>query len=68
MGLRDFIKPKQSDTNEELIEKAVSVYERNELLYKGKSMNWLLRVTADEVGIKKDELIDILEKFYGDDE
>ena len=66
MALRDFIKPKQKiDTdNEEVIERIVTTFEKNMELYKDKSLNWNVRVTADELEITKDELCEILDKYY----
>lgn len=63
MGLRDFIKPKEADINKE---KAIEVYEKNMGLYKGKSTTMLLMITADELGIRKDDLMDILQEYYED--
>jgi len=66
MALRDFIKPKQKIdvNNEEVIERIVNTFEKNMELYKGKSLNWNVRVTADELEITKDELCEILDKYY----
>ena len=66
MALRDFIKPKQKIDvdNEEVIERIVNTFEKNMELYKGKSLNWNVRVTADELDITKDELCEILDKYY----
>lgn len=66
MALRDFIKPKQKIDvdNEEVIERIVNTFEKNMELYKGKSLNWNVRVTADELEITKDELCEILDKYY----
>jgi hypothetical protein len=63
MGLRDFVKPKETDINKE---KAIEVYEKNMDLYKGKSTTMLLMITADELGIRKDNLMDILQEYYED--
>ena len=67
MNLRKCIPMKVSSaTEQEDFESiAVSVFEKNaNTLYKNKSMTWNLRVTADELGIRKDELCEILEKYY----
>ena len=70
MALRDFIKTKRDNAleTEEFIELAVSTFEKNNELYSGKSIAWNVRVTADELEIKKDELLDILDKHYGTEE
>lgn len=67
MSLRDFIKPKKNIdiNNEETREQCVDVFEKNTELYKGKSLTWVVRVTADELGITKDELCEALDQHYG---
>lgn len=70
MSLRDFIKPKKSldIENEESIEQCVDTFEKNNELYKGKSLTWIVRVTADELDITKDELCEALDQHYGSQE
>lgn len=70
MALRDFIKAKMNyDSDDELfIEKAVKVFEKNTELYKGKSLAWNIRISADELNIRKDELLELLDKHYGTQE
>lgn len=67
MGLRDFIKPKAKidAQDEEQVEKIVKTFEKNMELYAGKSLTWNVRVTADELGITKDELCETLDTYYG---
>lgn len=67
MGLRDFIKPKAKidAQDEEQVEKIVKTFEKNMELYTGKSLTWNVRVTADELGITKDELCETLDTYYG---
>jgi hypothetical protein len=63
MSLRDFIKPKEKGIDKD---KAIEVYEKNVDLYKGKSTTMLLMITADELGMRKDDLMDILQEYYED--
>lgn len=67
MSLKDFIKPK-SIRAEDFQAHAVQTFEKNVELYKGKSLSWNTRITADELGIKKDELCEILDEYYGSSE
>jgi len=59
---------KEVKIDEELVDNVVSTYERNVDKYKGKSLTWYVRITADELGIKKDLLCDILDEYYDSDE
>lgn len=59
---------KKVDIDEDLIENTVATYEKNCELYKGKSLTWCVRITADELGMKKDTLCEILDKYYGSEE
>lgn len=71
MALRDFIKPKNSNTElneDEFREKVITTFEKNVELYKGKSLTWNVRITADELKIGKDELCEILDEHYGSQE
>lgn len=64
MNLRDALKNTLKKEDDTIIQQVVSTYEKNEMLYKDKSITWKVRVTADELNMKKDQLIDILEKYY----
>lgn len=71
MALRDFIKPKSEKpeiNEEEFKEKVITTFEKNVELYKGKSLTWNVRITADELKIPKDELCEILDEHYGSQE
>lgn len=59
---------KDVELSEDVTNEAVALYERNVEKYKGKSITWCVRVTADELGIKKDSLCEILDKYYGSEE
>lgn len=63
MGLRDVIR-KDPELDEDMIQHAVDVYEKNVCLYKDKSMTWVIRITADELGMRKDDLCEVLENYY----
>lgn len=63
MGLRDVIR-KDPELDEDMIQHAVDTYEKNIYQYKGKSMNWVIRITADELGMKKDTLCEVLDDYY----
>ena len=65
MKLRDFIKPKTGDKDEDII---ISTFEKNLELYKNKSMSWIVRITADETRIRIDELQQLLEQYYNKEE
>lgn len=67
MGLRDVIR-KDPELDEDLIQNAVLTYEKNMCQYKGKSMNWIIRITADELGMKKDDLCEVLDGYYTEHE
>ena len=60
MALQDFIKDKEQRDTEEIISK----YEQNCNKYASMSSNWTLRITADELGMSKEDLQDILENYY----
>ena len=47
---------------------SVMVYEKNMYQYKGKSMTWIIRITADELGMKKDDLCEVLDDYYTEHE
>lgn len=71
MALRDFIKPKntvQDYDTDEFKEKVITTFEKNVELYKGKSLTWNVRITADELKINKDLLCEILDEHYGSTE
>ena len=65
MKLRDFIKPKTDDKN---TDEVINTFEKNLKLYKNQSMGWIVRITADETKIKVDELQEILEQYYDNEE
>jgi hypothetical protein len=63
MGLRDVIR-KDPELDEDMVQNAVDTYEKNMYQYKGKSMTWIIRITADELGMKKDDLCEVLDDYY----
>ena len=63
MGLRDVIR-KDPELDEDMVQNAVQTYEKNMYQYKGKSMNWIIRITADELGMRKDDLCEVLDEYY----
>ena len=60
MALQDFIKEKEQQDVSEIISK----YEQNCNKYASMSSNWTLSITADELGMSKEDLQDILENHY----
>ena len=58
----------ERDAEDEIIQNIVGVYENNFDKYPHKSIAWILRITAEEVGLEKEMLIDILNDYYGDPE
>jgi len=65
--MAEIIRKMAEDDGKELAELAKQTFEKNEELYKGKSDQWLIRVTADELGMRKDDLCDILSECYGEE-
>lgn len=65
MKLRDFIKPKTGDKD---IDEVLNTFEKNLKLYKGQNMSWIVRITADETRIRVDELQELLEQYYDNEE
>ena len=65
MKLRDFIKPKTGDKD---IDEVLNTFEKNLKLYKSQSMSWIVRITADETRIRVDELQELLEQYYDNEE
>lgn len=60
MALQDFIKEKEQQDVSEIISK----YEQNCNKYASMSSNWTLSITADELGMSKEDLQEILENYY----
>lgn len=44
--------------------RVVTLFKQNEKTYKGKSDKFLLRITADELGMDKDSVMEILAEHY----
>ena len=65
--MAEIVRKMANDDGKELAELAKQTFEKNEELYKGKSDQWLIRVTADELGMRKDDLCDILSECYGEE-
>lgn len=65
--MAEIVRRMAEDDGKELAELAKQTFEKNEELYKGKSDQWLIRVTADELGMRKDDLCDILSECYGEE-
>lgn len=57
-------KDKNQNNDKEFIAKVVQTFEKNEEQYNKNSTKWIIRITADELNIKQDDLITILEKYY----
>lgn len=58
----------ERDAQDEIVQNIANVYETNFEKYRHKSIAWVLRITAEEVGLEKDALVDILNDYYGDEE
>ena len=54
------LKSKSNRTDEEQKLLVVQTFLKNEELYSGKSDSWNLRITADELGMRKDDVAEIL--------
>lgn len=68
MNLRDMLNSsKQHKDIDAVTDMVVDKFEKNTNLYSGKSVAWCLRITADELSMKLDEVREILEKYYSDD-
>lgn len=63
MQLRE-IRRKVNPEDEGIRRLAMETYEKNLELYKGKSEQWMIRVTADELAMKKETLCQLLEECY----
>lgn len=71
MNLRDMLNADATKNNreerDEVVDIVVSTYEKIAEKYSGKSIAWNLRITADELSMKQEDVREILEKFYSDD-
>lgn len=71
MNLREMLnahKEKRSEDEISEIEQAVvDMYERQAEIHKNKKITFLVRITADQLGMKYDAVQEILEKHYSDD-
>lgn len=54
------LKSKSNRIDEEQKLLVVQTFLKNEELYSGKSDSWNLRITADELGMRKDDVAEIL--------
>lgn len=66
MALRDFIKAKVD--SDDLSERVVQQFNSNVEKYADKSLAWNIRITAEDLGIKKDTVLRILDEYYGSDD
>lgn len=66
MALRDFIKTKID--SDDLSEQVVQHFNSNVEKYADKSLAWKIRITAEDLGIKKDTVLRILDEYYGSDD
>lgn len=66
MALRDFIKTKVD--SDDLSERVVQQFNSNVEKYADKSLAWNVRITAEDLGIKKDTVLKILDEHYGSDD
>lgn len=55
------------DAEDEVVNLVVNTYEKTATEYQGKSIAWNLRITADELRMKQEDVREILEKYYSDD-
>ena len=55
------------DAEDEVVNLVVDTYEKTATKYQGKSIAWNLRITADELSMKQEDVREILEKYYSDD-
>ena len=71
MNLREMINAdadtKSEEELDEVVQAVVDMYEKQADMYKKKSVSFLLRITADQLGMKYEQVQDILEKYYSDD-
>lgn len=66
MALRDFIKTKVD--SDDLSERVVQQFNSNVEKYADKSLAWKIRITAEDLGVKKDTVLRILDEHYGSDD
>lgn len=66
MALRDFIKTKVD--SDDIAERVVQQFNSNVEKYADKSLAWKIRITAEDLGIKKDTVLRILDEHYGSDD
>lgn len=66
MALRDFIKTKVD--SDDLSERVIQQFNSNVEKYADKSLAWNVRITAEDLGIKKDTVLRILDEHYGSDD
>ena len=71
MNLREMLNAhadnKPEEELDEVVQAVVDMYEKQADMYKKKSVSFLLRITADQLGMKYEQVQDILEKYYSDD-
>ena len=71
MNLREMLHAhadtKSEEELDEVVQAVVDMYEKQADMYKKKSVSFLLRITADQLGMKYEQVQDILEKYYSDD-
>lgn len=66
MALRDFIKTKVD--SDDLSERVIQQFNSNVEKYADKSLAWNIRITAEDLGVKKDTVLRILDEHYGSDD
>ena len=71
MNLREMLNAhadaKSEEELDEVVQAVVDMYEKQADMYKKKSVSFLLRITADQLGMKYEQVQNILEKYYSDD-
>lgn len=71
MNLREMLNAhadtKSEEELDEVVQAVVDMYEKQADMYKKKSVSFLLRITADQLGMKYEQVQDMLEKYYSDD-
>ena len=58
---------REEEDMDETSQLVVDIYEKQCETYKNKSVSFLVRITADMLRMKHDQVQDILEKYYSDD-
>jgi aspartyl/asparaginyl-tRNA synthetase len=65
--LTAYTENKEEESMDETVKLVVDTYEKQCDTYKNKSVSFLVRITADMLRMKYDQVQDILEKHYSDD-